>query len=80
MEGIAASAASCECEACPLWWHGMAGSASAIVGTGMLAVPCPSACICIICTDAMAEAAPLNTKAMHSNKRNRMARVDMALL
>ena len=80
MVAVAASAASCECAGCPSWWHGISDSALAIGATGVLAASCPAACICIICIDAMAEAAPLNTKATHSNRRNRMARVDMALL
>jgi len=65
---------------CPLWWHGMAGSASAAdeLVDACISPICP--CIHAICTGAIAEVAPLNTRATHSNKRSKMARADMLLL
>lgn len=64
--------------ACPSWWHGgMASSASAIAVLADVCISPACPCICAICTDAIAEVAPLNTKATHNIKRNKMARLDM---
>jgi len=64
----------------PSWWHGTAGSASSttVLADTCISPACP--CICAICTDAIAEVAPLNTRATHSIKRNKMARLDINLL